>query len=792
MTRSVEKSAHDPADRSSMAGSHESRDLMLDGSVLSYPLGKLIEFYENFQDALAESDLEGRFIRFNPAFQELLGYDADDVLGLRNLDITPKRWHAAEEAIVRDQVLRRGYSEVYEKECIRKDGSLVPVEVRTYLLKGPDDQPCGLWSMVRDISGRKSADNEIRKAHSDLRQIFNASVPSAVIGTDFTILKINDTFCTRFNLKREEMVGQKCHEMWPDPYCSTSNCPVRRIKEGATEYAYEWEEDAPDGGKACFAVTAVPYLSPEGELIGIIENYTEITERKLAEARLLKSEQMLRLIMDNIPMGVFWKDRDSVYLGCNPRFAADAGVGSVEEIVGKTDYDLAWASYADNYRADDNEVMKTGTPKINYEEHLTNPRGDRVHLRTSKVPLRDASGEIVAVLGMYDDITMNKRLEEQLRQAQKMESIGQLAGGIAHDFNNLLGGIMGFAELLQDSLQDDPSLLTCTQEIIDTSQRAADLVSQLLAFSRRSTTNMERLSVHEIVDKAVKLLEHSIDRRIVIERTLEANPDEVMGDATLLQNAVLNLAVNARDAMPDGGVLTFKTSLITLNRDFCLVQNPGVCPGNYLELSVIDTGVGMDESVQRQVFEPFFTTKAVGKGTGLGLAAVYGIIKEHRGTIALESQPNQGSRFTLYLPLATTESPIKSEPRHVAGRHGDKDILLVDDEVALRKIGGRILRELGYEVTTATNGKEAIEIYTARGHQIDLVLLDMVMPIMNGEETIRKLRELDPQVRILVTSGYSLNTGIGELPQDIVCGFVQKPYRREQLADAIAQALKPA
>jgi CheY-like chemotaxis protein len=302
---------------------------------------------------------------------------------------------------------------------------------------------------------------------------------------------------------------------------------------------------------------------------------------------------------------------------------------------------------------------------------------------------------------------------------------------------------------------------------------------------------MEHLRVHEIINKAVKLLEHSIDRRIVIERKLEANPDGVMGDAALLQNAVLNLAVNARDAMPDGGVLTFKTTHVTLEPQFCHVQNPAIEPGKYLELSVSDTGVGMDENVQRQVFEPFFTTKAVGKGTGLGLSAVYGIIKEHKGTVALNSKPNRGSCFTLYLPLASAEFRVKSEPKFIADTYGDKSILLVDDEVALRKVAGRILQDLGYRVTTATNGKEAIETYAKQAGQIDLVLLDMVMPVMNGEETIRKLRELDPHVRILVTSGYSLNTGIGDLPQDIVCGFVQKPYRKEQLADAVARALKP-
>jgi PAS domain S-box-containing protein len=760
------------------------------GTNAAYQSGsEIYQLCERLRDGFSKADMTGRIVECNAAFLAMLGYQRDEICELRYEDITPERWHAIEARVIEEQVLRRGYSDFFEKEYIRKDGSVFPVELRLYLLTGDHDEPTGMWAVARDVTERKKTEIEIQRVNSDLRQIFNASVPSCVIGVDHKLLRVNDTFCARFGETRENLVGKICHEIWHTPFCDGDGCPLKRIVIGETRYDYEWDDVLQDGKRGCFAVSAFPYRNPEGKLLGIIENYTDITERRIAEAKLRKKTQMLRLIMDHIPQSIFWKDRNSIYLGCNPEFLSGTDLKSASDIVGKTDYDMHWSASADDYRRDDREVMETGIPKLNYEEFQKIATGEKLWLRTSKVPLRDASGAVVGVLGMSENITERKSLEGRLRQAQKMEAIGQLAGGIAHDFNNLLGGIMGYAELLLDSVRHDESLSVDVQEIIDTSQRAADLVAQLLAFSRRGKIQSVTVDIHEVIDKAVRLLEHTIDRKIVIERDFKAAARLIAGDPTQLQNAILNLAVNARDAMPDGGTLTFATDLVTLSDEFC--RQHGLSAGGraYIEVSVTDTGIGMEKEILSQIFEPFFTTKVVGKGTGLGLAAVYGIVREHSGAISVVSEPGQGSIFQVYLPVAENESKTGSDGEGEQLTPCRATILIVDDEDSIRKTAARMLADLGYEVVTARNGREALQLYNACCDEIDLIILDMVMPIMNGRETLEELRKINSEARVLMSSGFNPGAQHDGV-QNISSGnLVQKPYRKQDLARKVAAAL---
>lgn len=760
------------------------------GTVDAYQSGsETYQLCERLRDGFSKADMTGRIVECNAAFLAMLGYQRDDIRQLTYKDITPERWHAVEAKVVEEQVLKRGYSDFFEKEYIRKDGSTFPAELRIYLLTGDHDRPTGTWAVVRDITERKRAEEEIQRVNSDLRQIFNASVPSCVIGLDHKLLKVNDTFCSRFGETRENLVGKTCHEIWYTPVCEGEDCPLKRIQSGADRYDYEWDEVLGDGKHGFFAVSAFPYRSPEGTLLGIIENYTDISERRIAEAKLRKKKQMLSLIMDHIPQSIFWKDRNSVYLGCNPEFLSGTDLKSAKDIVGKNDYEMHWSVSADDYRRDDREVMESGMPKLNYEECQKISTGEKLWLRTSKVPLRDASGAVVGVLGMSENITEHKRLEGQLRQAQKMEAIGQLAGGIAHDFNNLLGGIMGYAELLLDSLSHDENSSADVREIIDTSQRAADLVAQLLAFSRRGKIQSITVDVHEVIDKAVKLLEHTIDRKIVIEREFKASARLTSGDPTQLQNAILNLAVNARDAMPDGGTLTFATDLVTLNDDFCCQHGLYAGGGVYIEVSVTDTGIGMDKEILSQIFEPFFTTKGVGKGTGLGLAAVYGIVREHSGAISVVSEPGQGSIFRVYLPVAEVETEATPDTESEQLTPCRATILIVDDEDSIRKTAARMLADLGYEVVTARNGREALQLYNACSDDIDLIILDVVMPIMNGRETLEELRKINSEVKVLMSSGFNPGAQPDGGRDVSSTDLVQKPYRKLDLARRVIAAL---
>jgi signal transduction histidine kinase/ActR/RegA family two-component response regulator len=375
--------------------------------------------------------------------------------------------------------------------------------------------------------------------------------------------------------------------------------------------------------------------------------------------------------------------------------------------------------------------------------------------------------------------------EERLRQSEKMQAIGQLAGGVAHDFNNQLMGIMGYAELLADHLES-ASLKRYAEQIIIATNRAADLTKQLLAFSRKGKYLSMPVDTHQIIREVVALLARSIDKRIEIRQELRADPYQVLGDPSHLQNALLNLAVNARDAMPDGGRITFETSIAELKGD---ATDPEALPGRYLQIAVSDTGSGMDDATMKRIFEPFFTTKEQGKGTGLGLAAVHGAVKSHRGRIEVRSRPGEGSTFVVSLPLPDQPLVVNGEKPLPLVR-GAARILVVDDEEVCRALATELLQSLGYAVMTCTDGEEAIRIYRQSWREIDLVILDMVMPRMGGCDTYLAMRQVNPALRAILVSGHSMEGMLHPLLDSGVRAFVQKPFSIAVLSRTVAAALK--
>lgn len=388
------------------------------------------------------------------------------------------------------------------------------------------------------------------------------------------------------------------------------------------------------------------------------------------------------------------------------------------------------------------------------------------------------------------DIRERKELELRLRQAEKMEAIGQLAGGIAHDFNNQLMGIMGYADLLSREVGDDPNLSELVHNILLAVTRSAELTAQLLAFSRKGKYLSEPVDLHQVVREAANILAHSIDKRIQIRHELHAARPHTIGDQSQLQSAVLNLALNARDAMPNGGTMLFTSENVELDSSFRSEHGFPVTPGNYVRLSVADTGTGMTPEVQRRMFEPFFTTKAKGKGTGLGLAAVYGTVKNHRGAIRIHSEPELGSRVELFLPVGheTLDNPRVREADDARTGRSAK-IMVVEDEPQLRDVARRMLESLGYTVTTFESGDQAVSYFKTEHANVDLVILDMVMPVMSGRETFRLLREIEPNVKALLASGYSLDGDAQAILDDGVLGFIQKPYGREALDEFLRKTL---
>jgi signal transduction histidine kinase/CheY-like chemotaxis protein len=361
-------------------------------------------------------------------------------------------------------------------------------------------------------------------------------------------------------------------------------------------------------------------------------------------------------------------------------------------------------------------------------------------------------GKVVRVITVVRGTTEVVRAQERLRQAEKMEALGQLAGGIAHDFNNQLAAILGYAELLRARLTD-PGLREDADMIGRAASRSADLTRQLLAFARKGKVLSETIDVHAVLREIVALLGRTVDKRIRIRMELDDVACLTTGDPSQLHTALLNLAINARDAMPEGGELVFRTSRLSLSDERSRAHH--LAPGAYVQIAVSDTGVGMNEATRRRLFEPFFTTKEPGKGTGMGLAAVYGTVLGHQGAIAVQSEPGKGSTFTVLLPLSTTGQAGARPAVDVPADNIARNVLVVDDEPAVRSMIRDALEDLGWSVTAYADSRQAVRWYAEHGASIDLVILDMAMPLLNGADTLKALRAINPAVRAVIASGHA-------------------------------------
>lgn len=414
--------------------------------------------------------------------------------------------------------------------------------------------------------------------------------------------------------------------------------------------------------------------------------------------------------------------------------------------------------------------------------------GRMFRIADSGAPIRcEHSGDIGVVI-VFRDTTDEHVLQEQLNHSRKMDAIGQLAGGVAHDFNNLLTGICGASELLEANLSGKEKEQKYINIIKNAAERAAALTGKLLAFSRKGKLISTQVNLHSIITETVALLERSIDKKINLQTDLKAEQFMVVGDPSQLHNGILNICINARDAMPDGGTIQLSTSVVVWQEDDCELR-PDCIPGKYIQLSIEDTGAGIPVEHQTKVFEPFFTTKEMGKGTGLGLASVYGMVKGHHGDINLYSEPGKGTVFNLFLPLSDEGAPHAALPEGNV-IYGRGTILVVDDEEIIRVTASHLLKNLGYTVILAENGQEAVAIYEQQNREIDLILLDMVMPVMDGRETLHKLIAINPDAKVIISSGYTKNISIPDMFSQGLVGSISKPFSQYELSVLIAEVLK--
>ncbi len=508
----------------------------------------------------------------------------------------------------------------------------------------------------------------------------------------------------------------------------------------------------------------------------------EMEERRRAEER-------YRALFENALEGIFVSTPAGRYITVNPALARMYEYDSPDDLIRSVE-DIRTQVYARPERRDEFLALldRDGTVRDFAMEARTRT-GRRLDLVVNARAFKGPDGRIQRIQGSVLDVTRQKAMEARMRQAQKMEAVGTLAGGVAHDFNNLLQAILGYAELLLDTPSGQGRARRALEGIRDAAIRGKGLTEQLLAFSRQAPPRKQLLDLNAEIRSVFQWLERTLPRMIRLELDLHDRLRPVWADPSQVDQVLMNLALNARDAMPEGGVLTVRTAEVEQDAS----GGPeGLAPGRYVEVTVSDTGEGIDPEVLEHIFEPFFTTKEVGKGTGLGLATVYGIVQEHGGTVVCESAPARGTVFRVYFPCAPEELPDGvAEPQTGAGAVGRAGtVLVVDDEELVRDVCAEVLRAAGYRVLTAPDGETALEVYASQADRIDLVLLDLGMPGMGGRRCLRELLSRHPGARVVVATGYLAGNNLSDLVEEGALGVLHKPYRATELVRVVEEALR--
>jgi two-component system, cell cycle sensor histidine kinase and response regulator CckA len=731
---------------------------------------------ERAADAVYWIDSQAKILDVNEAASLMLGYSKDELCAMTVHDLNPDFPRDMWPGFWAD-TQRRG-TMVFETAHRAKNGRLIPVEVSVnYLFYEGKEYHC---AFVRDITGRKQGAEEI----AQLAERLELATSAAPIGVwDWNILKNelvwDDRMFALYHLKNEEFGG--AYDAWlarvhPDDRARCDET-IRQALCKERAYDIEFRICCPNGAVRVIKADGQVKWNADGTPLRMTGVNYDITERKQAEEALEASERLLNNILENIPSYVFATDRQHHYILLSDDLARFYGKPK-DEILGKTHHHVFPKNVADVIQATNEQIMTSGIPQ-QLEEVVESPvDGVPRILFITKSPLRDEKGQIYGISGIATDITEHKRLEAQLRQAQKMDAVGRLAGGVAHDFNNLLTIINGYSALLIDRLSGEDPRREMVVETLKAGERASELTKQLLAFSRKQVLMPQPLNFNDSLRLISSMLSRLLGEEVTL--TMDLAPDlwSINGDKGQLNQVTMNLAINARDAMPDGGTLMIATrnvSVTTKRPDHRMMP-----PGDYVHVSVHDTGHGMSPETLSHLFEPFFTTKEVGQGTGLGLATVYGIVKQSQGYIFADSTLDQGSTFHLYYPRVIA-APAMAEIPPVRHRKGSERLLVIEDQDSVRALIVQALKQDGYHVVEAANGEEALQAAASLLEPIQALVTDVIMPQMSGLVVAERLRVIWPGIRVLFMSGYVDLTKPAFLDKPGTA-FIQKPFLPDELA----------
>jgi len=703
------------------------------------------------------------------------------------------RIHPEDLPRVQEEIQRHfdGQSSAYACEYrIRcKDGSFNwLLDQGKVMSRMPDGKPLRVLGTCSDVTERKQADAALRESllfRREAEKISRTGAWKVSPKTDYLYWTegVYEIVEAPLDYKPGLEEGMKFYD--PESIPVLREALGRALQDG-TPFVKEVGLTTTSGKHLCTEVRGLRRLV-EGEHAFVMGTFQDITPRKQAEQAVRESEERFRALVENAPNGIFVQV-DGKFAYINDSAARLFGPVPRSRLLGLP----VLERFHTDQRAQVMERIRLlneerrAVPVV--EERCLRLDGAEFDAEFSAVPF-DYDGRSGALV-FFHDITERKRLEAQFRQAQKLDAIGQLAGGVAHDFNNILAAIMMNLGLLQMNPKLDPETQQALKELDDQARRAAGLTQQLLMFSRRSVLAVKPLDLNEVVANLLKMLHRLIGEHIDLRFDGKSALPLVAADTGMLDQVLMNLVVNARDAMPRGGRITISTSLAHLEAAQA-VSNPDRRTGRFVCLTVLDTGCGMDAATLKRIFEPFFTTKEAGKGTGLGLATVHGIVAQHKGWLEVESQPGQGSTFRVFLPaLAQSAAQVPPSPPVGPAPRGSETILLVEDDGNLRLLTGRSLRALGYRVYEAENGQAAMVLWQTQGQGVDLVLTDMVMPEgVTGLELTERMQALKPGLKVIIASGYSTEIVQAGVPAKAGVVYLPKPYSTNFLADTVRKCL---
>lgn len=773
-----------------------------------FMLGAIVE---SSNDAIISKDFDGKILSWNKSAERIFGFTKEEVIG-QNITIVFPIERLAEEVEIMEKVRAGIAVNRYETVRTTKDGRYVPVSLTVSPIRNADGEIIGVSKIVRDISDRKKSEEAVYENQKRLTMISD-SIPAriAYIDSDHRFQFVNREFLNWHRVSEREVIGKTVPEIFGEESYRILLPKINAVLAGE-EQNFERSVKYQEQGERVIRTNYIPDFDRNGNIRGYYAFVQDISENKIAENALRESEERYRVFIEQSSEGIWRFEVDEPfsigldtekqidlifqngYLAeCNNAMAQQYGFANSQEMLGKRLYE-----FLDSAKASNREYVKNFIESdyhlINQESAEIDAKGNEIYFSNNMVGIVE-DGKLVRAWGTQRNITATKQAqqayqesEEQLRQSTKIEAIGRLAGGIAHDFNNFLAVIMLHVDMLNLQLPPDSPLRFRISEIKSVTNNAAEMVRQLLAFGRKTTLQPHPVVLNQVVKEFVKILRPIVGEDIEIHLNLDSELGVCFVDPNQMLQVLMNLAVNARDAMPSGGFLEIKTVNRKLEKN--TPRHKAQPSGSYVELCVTDNGIGMEAQVQKRVFEPFFTTKESGKGTGLGLATVYGIVKQSNGFIWVESESGKGTSFKVQFPrIDQPATVVKKETPEVILR-GNETVLLVEDEEKIRRAAVEVLVVLGYQVLEAKHGEEAVELAANYDKPIHLLLTDVVMPRMNGRDLSVKIKEIHPETAILFMSGYDdeIIARHGILEEDV--RFISKPFSPGTLALKVRESLE--